>query len=78
MVRNCSKNQLKKVFCIPESTNMNISHQLFEYKITFMNSRQENKNSRGDITQKPVLNVLFKDIWYTKINLTQILYDNFN
>ena len=49
---------------------MNISHQLFEYKKNFMNSRQENKNSGGDITQKPVLNVPFKDFWYTEINLT--------
>ena len=27
-------------------------------------------------TQKPVLNVRFKDIWHTKINPTQIWYDN--
>ena len=29
-------------------------------------------------TQKPVLNIRFKDFWYTKINLTQIWYDEFN
>ena len=26
-------------FCIPESFNTNISHQLFDYKITFVNSQ---------------------------------------
>ena len=28
-----------KFFCIPESFNTNISHQLFEYTITFVNSQ---------------------------------------
>ena len=28
-------------------------------------------------TQKPVLNVRFKDVWYTKINETQNWYDKF-
>ena len=29
-------------------------------------------------TQKPGLNVRFKDLWYTKIDPTQIWYDDFN
>ena len=29
------------VFCLPESFNTNISHQLFDYKITFVNSQHE-------------------------------------
>ena len=27
---------------------------------------------------KPILNIRFKAFWYSKINLTQILYDNEN
>ena len=30
--------QDNNIFCIPESINANISHQLFDYKITFVNS----------------------------------------
>ena len=37
-----------KPFCIPESFNTNISHQLFDYKINLMNSQLKNTNSRGD------------------------------
>ena len=29
-------------------------------------------------TQKPVLKVCFKDLWFTKINPTQIWYDKYN
>ena len=53
-------------FCIPESYNINISHQLFDYKITIMNSQRENTNSKGDFKKKMVLNVRFKDFWYTQ------------
>ena len=42
--------------CKPKIFHVNISHQLFDYKITFENSQQENTNSKGD----------FKDFWYTK------------
>jgi hypothetical protein len=52
--------------CIPESFNTNISHQLFDYTITFENSQHYNKNSKGDfVLQKPVLNARFEDLWYT-------------
>ena len=43
-----------------------------------MNSQHENTKSKRDFTLKPVLNVNFKDFWYTKIDLTQIWYDKFN
>ena len=36
------------MFCIPESFNKNSSHQLFDYKITFENSKYENTNSKGN------------------------------
>ena len=50
----------------------NISHQLFYYKITFVNSQLEDTNSKGDfVLNKPVLNVRFKDFRHTKINLSQ-------
>ena len=46
-------------------------HQLFDYKITFVNSQHENTNSNGDFVLKDS-----KDFWYTKINLTnKIWYD---
>ena len=32
-------------FCIPESLNTNISHQRFDYKITFLNFQHKNTNS---------------------------------
>ena len=38
--------------CIPESFNMNISHQLFDYKIAFANSQCEYTNSKGDFELK--------------------------
>ena len=50
---------------------MNISQQLFDYKITFVNSQF----ARAQI-QKVICNANFKDFWYTKIN--QIWYDEFN
>ena len=42
----------KNIFCTPESFNTNISHQLFDYTITFVNSQQENTNSEGDYGHK--------------------------
>jgi hypothetical protein len=60
------------VFCIPETFNTNISHQLLDYTINFVNSQHKNTNSKGDFVR------LFKDFWYTKINPTQIWYDKFN
>ena len=32
---------------------MNISHQPFDYKITFVNSQEKNYNSKGDFVSKP-------------------------
>ena len=37
---------------ITERFNTNISHQLFDYRITFMNSQCENTNSKGDFVLK--------------------------
>ena len=39
-------------FYIQESFNTNISHQLFDYKIIFVNSQLENANSNGDFVLK--------------------------
>ena len=45
------------IICIPESFNMNISHQLIDFEITFVNSQLEFTNSKGDfVLKKPVLN----------------------
>ena len=41
-----------KTFCIPESFNTNISHQLFDYTITFVNTQHYNTNSKGDFVLK--------------------------
>ena len=38
--------------CIPESFNTNISHQPFEYNVTFVNSHLENTISKGDFVHK--------------------------
>ena len=56
------------LLCVPESFNMNISHELFDYTITFVNPQHQNTNSQGD----------FKDLLYTKLNPIQIWYDKFN
>ena len=37
---------------IKESFNRNILHQLFDYKITFVNSKREDTNSKGDFVVK--------------------------
>ena len=58
---------------------MNISHQLLDYKITYMNSQLEDTHSKGDFVLKNWFETFnFKDFWYTKINLIQIWYDKFN
>ena len=38
--------------CIPESFNTNISHQIFDYAITFLNSQNQNENSKDDFVLK--------------------------
>ena len=40
--------QNNKYICLPENFNTNISHQFFDYIMTFMNSQHQNKNSKGD------------------------------
>ena len=49
-------------FCIPECFNTNISHQLFDCIITFLNSQHWNTKLKWFCIQNPVLNVRFKDI----------------
>ena len=66
------------LFCRPESFNMNISHQLFYYKITFVNSQHENTNSKSDFVQKTGLKCSFLRFLAYKINLTHIWYEEFN
>ena len=51
-------------FCISKSFNTNISHQLFDYIINFVNSQHEKTNSKVDFV------LVFKNCWYTKLNLT--------
>ena len=43
---------LGKVICIPESFDKNISHQLFDYKITFVISQRKNTNSNDEFVLK--------------------------
>ena len=38
--------------CLPESFDMDISHQLSNCKITFVDSQHENTNSKGDFMLK--------------------------
>ena len=40
------------IYCIPESFNTNIAHQLFDYTIIFVNSQCENTNLKGDSVLK--------------------------
>ena len=39
-------------FCIPESFITNISHQVFDYKITFVYSQRKNTNSKRNFVLK--------------------------
>ena len=58
------------MFCKSESINTNISHQLFDYKITLVNS--QNTNSKGDFLLKNRFeSFVFKDFWCTNLNLSQ-------
>ena len=45
-----SENPLK-LFCIPERL-YHISHQLFNYKIAFVNLHRKNTNSKGNFVQE--------------------------
>ena len=42
----------KNTIDLPESFNTNISHQLFDYTIIFLNSQNKNTNSKGDFVHK--------------------------
>ena len=52
------------VICIPDSFNTNISQQLFDYTIIFVNSQRLNSTSKGDFVLKNQF--CFKDFWYAK------------
>ena len=43
-----------------ESSITNISHQLFDYKITYLNSQHDNTISRDDFVLKNGLNIFLK------------------
>ena len=49
---NLNKKKHFKFFFIPESFHSNITHQLFDYILTFVNSQRENTNSKGDFVLK--------------------------
>ena len=59
---------------MPDSFNTNISQQLFDCKITYVNSQLENTNSKGNFVLKTGL----KRFLVYKINLSQkyILYQD--
>ena len=61
-------------FCIPESFNTNISHQLFDYKITLLNSQHENMNSKGDFVLKNWHSL--NEIWVKNIYCIPITFSN--
>ena len=52
-------------FCLPESFNKNISHQLFDYTITFVNSQHLNTSSKGDFVLKNMFKRSLKVFWHT-------------
>jgi hypothetical protein len=71
--------QVNNFICIPESFDTNISHQLFNYKITSVHSQRENTNSKGEFVLKNrFITFVLKISGIQKINLTQIWYYNFN
>ena len=43
--------------CIPVTFNTNILHQLFDYKITFVNSQLEKKFKTQKLVLKVILNI---------------------
>ena len=51
---------IKNLICIPENFNTNISLQLFDYKITFVNSQLENTNLKVDSVLKDRVERLLK------------------
>ena len=67
-----------KWVCIPESFNTNISHQLFDYTITFVNSQHKKTNSKGDfVPKKGSISVIIKNIWL-RFGMTNFINKHFN
>ena len=56
--------------------NANISHQLFDYTITFVNLQRENTNSKGDFIFKNSLKHSFQIFVVYRINLSQKYISN--
>ena len=56
-------------YYITESFYTNSSHQLFDYKITFVNSQRENTNSKGDLLKNQFE---FYSDWVCRIQLISI------
>ena len=63
--------------CIPESFNNNILHHFLIQNNLCEFTTLEHKFNRWFCTKHLVLNVYYKDFWYTKTNLNQIWYDEF-
>ena len=60
----------QNIFCIlPESFNTNISHQLLDYKITFVNSQYQNTNSKGNLNSNTGFKCMFLKFLVLEINL---------
>ena len=57
------------LICISESFNTNISHQLFDHKIAFMNSQYENTNSKSDFVLKKTFKTIVLKISVIKNHL---------
>ena len=67
----------KKLVFIPERFNTNIKPVFFYYKITFINSQNE-QIQKFIFTKNLFFIAGFKDFCYTNINLYQIWYCQFN
>ena len=55
-----------------EIFNTNISHQLFDYKITLVNLKRKNINSKGDY----VLKNWFESSFYQRLKLYKNKFDS--
>ena len=53
------------------SFNINISHQFFDYRITFVNLQHKKTNLKSEFVFKNWVLTLFKDFTNTKINLNK-------
>ena len=72
------------MFCIPESFDTNILHQLFDYTITYVNPQLENTNSKVIFfTQKQFETIVLKisgiqNTSESKIYIIELNYDSMN